>query len=106
MLTNALKFTPDDGTVTVVGTHDDSDVKIAVVDSGIGIAADDQRRIFERFYRVDNGIDHRTAGTGLGLSIVQAIATQYGGKINVESELGHGSTFTVTLPMRTLTMSD
>ena len=99
LLSNAVKFTPDDGTITLTGQRDGDHATVTVVDTGIGIGVDDQKRIFERFYRADRGIDS-TAGTGLGLAIVRTITTQYGGKITVRSELGRGSTFTLTLPIR------
>jgi PAS domain S-box-containing protein len=100
LLTNAVKFTADDGTITVLASRNADSVTVSVSDNGIGIAPEDKERIFERFYRADNGIGHKVAGTGLGLAIVQAIVSQYGGTIAVDSELGKGSTFTVTLPLR------
>ncbi|HZZ96366.1 MAG TPA: ATP-binding protein, partial [Jatrophihabitantaceae bacterium] len=100
LLTNAVKFTADDGVITVTAASDEDFATIAVADNGIGIAEGEQSRIFERFYRADTGSDQKTTGTGLGLAIVQAITTQYGGSISVDSELGKGSTFTLTLPLR------
>ena len=100
LLTNAMKFSHDDGIITVTATRDDKTATIAIADNGIGIAADDLPRIFDRFYRADQNVDPKTAGTGLGLAIVHAITTQYGGTIAVESEFGKGSTFTLTLPLR------
>jgi two-component system sensor histidine kinase/response regulator len=100
LLTNAVKFTADDGVITVTASRDEDSATIAVADNGIGIAEDEQTRIFERFYRADTGPDQKTTGTGLGLAIVQAITTQYGGTISVDSELGKGSTFTLTLPLQ------
>ncbi len=100
LLTNAVKFTADDGVITVAAARTEDSATIAIADNGIGIAEDEQERIFERFYRADTGPDQKTTGTGLGLAIVQAITTQYGGVISVDSELGKGSTFTLTLPLR------
>ena len=70
-----------------------------VIDSGVGIALEDQARIFERFYRVDPSRSRETGGTGLGLSIVKHIALNHGGDISVFSKPGLGSTFTLTLPL-------
>jgi PAS domain S-box-containing protein len=101
LLTNALKFTGEDGTITVTATSDDTRAMISVTDTGIGISPNDQKRIFERFFRADRGVASAASGTGLGLSIVKTITTQYGGEVTVSSELGKGSTFTLTLPLQT-----
>lgn len=103
LLTNAMKFSHDDGVITVTAMRDTSDSSVATItiaDTGIGIAADDLPRIFDRFYRADQSVDPKTSGTGLGLAIVHAITTQYGGSITADSEPGKGSTFTLTLPLR------
>ncbi|MGH8862491.1 MAG: ATP-binding protein [Jatrophihabitantaceae bacterium] len=100
LLTNALKFTPVDGTVTVTGRRGGGDATIEVTDTGIGIAAEDQPRIFERFYRAGTATDSTVSGAGLGLAIAQTITTQYGGRLTVDSEPDSGSTFTLTLPLR------
>ena len=73
-------------------------VEIAVMDQGIGISTKDQDRIFERFYRADQARSRDTGGTGLGLAIVKHIAVNHGGRVQVESVLGTGSTFTLRLP--------
>jgi two-component system sensor histidine kinase SenX3 len=73
-------------------------VELAVTDQGHGIAAADQQRIFERFYRVDAARSRATGGTGLGLSIVKHVAANHGGEVTVWSEPGRGSTFTLRLP--------
>ncbi len=73
-------------------------VVLTVEDDGVGIPAAEQRRIFERFYRVDKARSRETGGTGLGLSIVRHVAERHGGKVEVSSILGSGSTFTVRLP--------
>jgi signal transduction histidine kinase len=72
---------------------------LQVADTGEGIPAGELPRVFERFYRVDKARARQTGGTGLGLAIVRHIAEAHGGAVRVESELGRGSTFTVTLPM-------
>jgi two-component system sensor histidine kinase SenX3 len=75
-------------------------VHIGVADQGIGIAAKDLDRIFERFYRADKARSRDTGGTGLGLAIVKHISVNHGGRVDVESTLGEGSTFTLRLPAR------
>ncbi|HEY7008343.1 MAG TPA: ATP-binding protein [Jatrophihabitantaceae bacterium] len=100
LLSNAVKFTGDDGVITITAARENGCARIAVSDNGIGIAAEDQERIFERFYRATHVGPHKAPGTGLGLAIVQAITTQYGGTISVDSEPGLGSTFTLSLPLR------
>jgi PAS domain S-box-containing protein len=101
LLSNAVKFTGDDGVITVTAGRENGCARIAVADNGIGIAPEDRDRIFERFYRATHNGARKTPGTGLGLAIVQAITTQYGGTISVDSEPGRGSTFTLSLPLRT-----
>jgi signal transduction histidine kinase len=98
LLDNAVKYTPDGGTVSVTGRDVPSGYEIAVADTGIGIPPEHQARIFERFYRVDKARDRATGGTGLGLSIVKHTAEAHGGKVSVRSTPGQGSTFTVFLP--------
>ena len=72
---------------------------LTVADTGIGIPEEAQSRVFERFYRVDKGRARKNGGTGLGLAIVKHIVQLYGGTVRLESEVGKGSTFTVTLPL-------
>lgn len=98
LLDNAIKYTPDGGEVAIRVTQADTGVRISVSDSGIGIPAKDLPRIFERFYRVDEGRSREQGGTGLGLAIVKHIVQLHGGEISVSSEAGKGSTFTVQLP--------
>jgi two-component system sensor histidine kinase SenX3 len=75
-------------------------VEVSVADQGIGIPERDRERIFERFYRVDPARSRATGGTGLGLAIVKHVTAAHGGKVTVESTEGAGSTFTLTLPLR------
>ena len=97
LVDNALKFTPAGGRITMRCLADDESVTVEVQDTGIGIAADDQARIFERFYRVDKARSRELGGTGLGLSIVKHLAQAFGGNVSVESRPASGSTFRVTL---------
>ena len=98
LIGNALKFTPPGGTVAVRLRGANGRVVLQVTDSGIGIDAQHQARIFERFYQVD-GTSRRThGGCGLGLALVKEIVERHGGTVTVESQPGEGSTFTVTLP--------
>jgi two-component system phosphate regulon sensor histidine kinase PhoR len=101
LIDNAIKYTPDGGTVTVSWQCDNSQCRISVEDTGIGIKSEDLRRVFERFYRVDKARSRELGGTGLGLAIVKHLAQSFGGKIAVRSEPGKGSTFTVELPVAT-----
>jgi two-component system sensor histidine kinase SenX3 len=97
LLDNGVAYSPD-GTRVVVAVHlRDSVVEIAVTDQGIGIAEDEQERIFERFYRVDPARSRATGGTGLGLAIVKHIVGNHGGEVTVWSQPGDGSTFTIRL---------
>jgi two-component system phosphate regulon sensor histidine kinase PhoR len=97
LIDNAIKYTPDGGTVTVGWQCDHSLCRVSVADTGIGIKPEDQRRVFERFYRVDKARSRELGGTGLGLAIVKHLAQSFGGKVAVTSEPGQGSTFTVEL---------
>ncbi|MCM0641202.1 sensor histidine kinase [Cellulomonas wangsupingiae] len=99
LLDNAVAYSPE-GTRVGVGVQARGDlVEIAVVDEGVGIAAADQDRVFERFYRVDPARSRDTGGTGLGLSIVKHVAADHGGDVSVWSQPGRGSTFTLRLPV-------
>ncbi len=98
LLDNAIKFTPSGGTVDVEGCKDATHVTISVRDTGVGIAGEDLPFVFERFWRADKVRSRESGGTGLGLSIARQIAEQHGGTVEVRSELGHGSQFTVRLP--------
>ena len=98
LLDNAIKYTPDGGDIAIRTRQENKRVVIEVSDTGIGIPSKDLKRIFERFYRVDEGRSREQGGTGLGLAIVKHIVQLHGGEITVSSEAGKGSTFTVTLP--------
>lgn len=97
LVVNALKYTPAGGAVTLTLRRSNGWVQVAVADTGLGIAAEDLPHIFDRFYRADRSRG-RSGGSGLGLSIAQWIAQAHGGRIEVESTVGVGSTFTVWLP--------
>jgi two-component system phosphate regulon sensor histidine kinase PhoR len=98
LLDNALKYTPAGGRVVVSASAVGRNVRFEVQDNGIGIAPEEQERIFERFYRVDRARSRELGGTGLGLSIVKHLAHSFGGSVSVESQLGKGSIFRVELP--------
>lgn len=97
LIANAIKYTEEGGTISVSLWQDDNQVGIRIVDTGVGIAPDYVPHIFKRFYRVPNQ-DKRIDGSGLGLSIVHTIVQRHHGTIEVESEVGQGSTFTIMLP--------
>ncbi|AXT86040.1 two-component sensor histidine kinase [Aeromicrobium sp. A1-2] len=98
LVENAVTYSPEGSRVTVTAQADDEDVRLTVTDNGIGIPGDELDRIFERFYRVDPARARATGGTGLGLSIVKHVAASNGGTVEVWSEPGLGSSFTLVLP--------
>ena len=101
LLANARSHTPDGTPIAVMITSTDDEVRISVADQGPGMSEEDQKRIFERFYRADSSRARRGEdGTGLGLSIVDAVMRAHGGTVSVESELGKGSKFTLTFPRK------
>ncbi len=97
LIGNAIKYTPAEGKVTIQASTQNNQTVISVSDTGMGIPASDQARIFNKFYRGSNVVDI-TPGTGLGLSIVQSVLDRLNGRIWVDSKEGKGSTFTVLLP--------
>ena len=99
LLDNAVKFSQPGGTVELGVTRSNNGVAISVKDRGIGIPRPEQDRIFERFYRVDKARSRLTGGTGLGLAIVRHAVMNHGGEVEVASQEGEGSTFTIRLPM-------
>jgi two-component system, OmpR family, phosphate regulon sensor histidine kinase PhoR len=99
LLENAIKYTPAGGKIDVSVASDGAQVAVEVSDNGIGIPPEDCARIFERFYRVDRSRSREMGGTGLGLSIVKHIAQSHGGAIEVQSVVGKGSSFRLTLPV-------
>jgi signal transduction histidine kinase len=98
LVENAIKFTPEGGRVQVRGWDRGDALEIVVIDSGIGVPAEERERIFERFYQVDSSARRRYKGTGLGLTICKHIVSQHGGRIWVQDAEGGGSQFHVVLP--------
>jgi signal transduction histidine kinase len=103
LLSNAVKFTPEGGRVLLKAESDATHVILTVSDTGVGIAAEEQNLVFQKFRQAGNPLTREHAGTGLGLSITRELVKLLGGEILLHSELGRGSTFTVRLP---LTLSD
>ena len=97
LIDNALKYCPEGAAVKISAVSEDATVRVAVADTGPGIAAEHRSRVFERFYRVDAGRSRELGGTGLGLSIVKHLVEAMGGTVSVESESGAGATFWFTL---------
>jgi len=101
ILDNAIKYGHEGGRIIISATEKEKrEIEISVKDDGIGIPREDLVRVFERFYRVDKGRSHELGGTGLGLSIVKHIVQAHGGRVWAESQLGIGSTFYFTLPIK------
>ena len=101
LIGNAIKFTPDGGTITVKLRNKENFVQAEIIDEGIGIPEDRLDKIFERFYQVDGSSKRLFGGTGLGLAIVKEIVEAHGGRITVQSQEGKGSTFAFTVPIAT-----
>jgi signal transduction histidine kinase len=98
VLSNAVKYTPDGGSVATAAHRRDRSIDITVRDSGIGIAAQDQATVFDDFKRIDSTYVRTQQGTGLGLSLARRLVRLMGGDITLDSEPGRGSTFTITIP--------
>ena len=99
LLSNAVKFTPDGGKIRIEATLESASITISIIDTGVGIAADQHESVFNKFYQVGSTTKGVREGTGLGLAITKRLVEQHGGKIWVESEPGKGSRFSFTLPL-------
>jgi signal transduction histidine kinase len=100
VLSNAVKYTPAGGSVTVTGRSDGAEVVVSVADTGIGIPAADQEQLFSRFFRASNARDSNLPGTGLGLALVRELLERQNGAVEVSSREGVGTTVTLRLPAR------
>jgi signal transduction histidine kinase len=98
LLSNAVKFTPDGGRVALGARPVDGALEVSVSDTGIGIAPEDQEKVFEEFRQVGGDYKTKQEGTGLGLALARRFVELHGGVISVQSELGKGATFTFTIP--------
>ena len=100
LIENAIKYSPNGGQISISGKKEDHQVKVKVADQGIGISKEDMGHLFEKFQRVKESQSQRIQGTGLGLYICKSIIEAHGGKLEVSSEVGKGSKFSFTLPVR------
>ena len=100
IINNAIKFSPDGSVINIRAKKEEEHILFEVQDFGRGIAKDKQERIFETFYQVDSGMDRKFGGAGLGLAISRGIVLAHGGKIWLDSDVGKGSTFYFTLPLK------
>ena len=98
LVSNAIRYTPNNGTITVQTTPSERFLQVDVIDTGYGIAPEDLSKLFQEFYRADNPVNRERKGTGLGLVLVKKIVEAHGGKISVSSQMGKGSCFSFTLP--------
>ncbi|QDZ98786.1 sensor histidine kinase [Lysinibacillus fusiformis] len=99
LLTNSIKFSKDGDTIKISMSQDAQHVLVRITDTGIGISQEDQKRVFERFFKADRSHSPKYEGSGMGLAIVKQIVSLHKGDVRVESELGQGTTFIVTLPI-------
>src|SRR6202521_1786028 len=99
LVSNAIKFTSEGGTVTIRAVRVVNRLEIVVSDNGIGIAEQDMQRVFKEFQQLDSGGSRQQQGTGLGLALTRSFALLHGGDVYVESELGKGSKFTIDIPL-------
>ena len=99
IISNSIKYTPEDGKIDVTACEENGQITIRVQDNGIGIPEEDIAHIFERFYRVEKSRTSETGGTGLGLAIARELIEAHGGTITIDSELGKGSAVTIVLPV-------
>ncbi len=100
ILENAIRYTPNDGNISVSAVKKDENALVAISDTGVGIPPEHLPHIFERFYRVDKARSRAEGGVGLGLAIAKYIAESHGGKIELESQVGKGTTFNITIPLK------
>ncbi len=106
IVSNAVRYTPDGGIISLAWREDASGGRFEVSDTGLGVAPDHIPRLTERFYRVDKSRSRETGGTGLGLAIVKHVLLRHGGHLDVQSEIGRGSTFSAVLPVERLLASN
>ena len=106
IVSNAVRYTPDGGIISLAWREDASGGRFEVSDTGLGVAPDHIPRLTERFYRVDKSRSRETGGTGLGLAIVKHVLLRHGGHLDVQSEIGRGSTFSAVLPVERLLTQD
>jgi signal transduction histidine kinase len=99
LIDNAMKYSPDHKEIDVAVRRDGAGVAIAVTDQGIGIPASELKKVFDAFYRVEKGLEHDVKGSGLGLAVVKHVVESHGGRVDVQSRRGAGSTFTIRLPV-------
>jgi two-component system phosphate regulon sensor histidine kinase PhoR len=98
LLNNAVKYSGDDKSIALRASADARDIRLVVSDNGIGIPRREHKRIFQKFYRVDERLSRVVEGSGLGLAIVRHVVSGHGGRVEVDSDVGHGSRFTIVLP--------
>jgi two-component system sensor histidine kinase KdpD len=98
LLTNAINYSPAGGEIAIRARALGEQIRVEIQDHGIGLSAEDQQKVFERFYRASDGRSLRERGSGLGLAIVKELVEAHGGQVGVKSQLGEGSTFWFTLP--------
>ena len=106
LISNSIKFTPEGGWIKVICTEEDGEVLVSVQDSGVGIAKEDVPKLFDKFTQFDRKAGPGEKGTGLGLAIVKKLVEMHDGKIKVESEVGQGTIFTISLPLTTETLAE